>query len=100
MATAITALYGLGYTLADDDHGDHMEEDRASDKSSPDILRRHMHGGFENVHHNGGHHYGMGPTAGHPVPPMTPYATMLAGIGLNLTAVSIPPPHQTPQSGA
>jgi len=95
MASAISALYGLGYTLAEDDHLEGMEEDHASDKSSPHILHhRHMYGGFENVHHNGHHHYNMGPTAGHghPTPPMSSYAAMLAGIGLNLTAVSFLPP--------
>jgi hypothetical protein len=97
MASAISALYSLGYTLAEDDNplGEYMEEDRASDKSSPDILRhrhRQMYG-FENVHQNGNQngnqHFDMA-HATHAMPPVSSYAAMIAGIGLNLSAVSVP----------
>ncbi len=87
MATAITALYGMGYTLADDEsiHGEMMDEDRGSEKSSPDIHRhRQLAGAFDPAHQL----FSPATSVLHaPVPSGSQYAAMLAGIGLNLTAV-------------
>ena len=86
MASAITSLYSLGYTLADDElgHPDMMDEDRGSDKSSPDTHRQRQMNAFDPAHQ----YYSMGsallPTQ---MQPASQYAAVLAGIGLNLTAV-------------
>ena len=87
MATAITALYGMGYTLAEDEssHSEMMEEDRGSDKSSPDIHRhRQLAGAFDPAHQL----FRPANSLQTPVPAGSQYAAMLAGIGLNLNAVS------------
>lgn len=87
MATAITALYGMGYTLAEDEssHSEVTDEDRGSDKSSPDIhCHRQLAGTFDPAHQL------FSPATSllqAPVPAGSQYAAMLAGIGLNLTAV-------------
>ena len=80
MSSAITALYGLGYTLAEKDDA---EEDCGSDKSSPTTLHCNMYG-FGSVHHNAGLQYNVGPAAGMLATPLTPYAAPLAGVGFNL----------------
>lgn len=90
MATAITSLYGMGYTLAEDEssHCEIMDEDRGSDKSSPDVHRhRQLAGAFDPAHQL------FSPATSllqPPVPAGSQYAAMLAGIGLNLTAVGSP----------
>lgn len=86
MASAISTLYGMGYTLAEDESslGETMDEDRGSDKSSPDIHRHRQVTGFDGGHQLYSPGRALLPT---PVPPASQYAAMLAGIGLNLTAV-------------
>lgn len=78
-------LYGMGYTLAEEEgSSDMMEEDRGSDKSSPDIHRHRSIPGWEASHPM----YSSGaPLLPAKTPPNAQYAAMLAGIGLNLTAV-------------
>ena len=78
----------MGYTLAGDEssHSEMMDEDRGSDKSSPDIHRhRQLAGAFDPAHQL----FSPATSLLHAsVPAGSQYAAMLAGIGLNLTAVS------------
>lgn len=87
MASAISTLYGMGYSLLDDESStlECMDEDRGSDKSSPDTLRQRNVSGFDHVDRLFGIKQPGIPSQ---VPPGSQYAAVLAGIGLNLTAVS------------
>ena len=85
MASAISTLYGMGYTLIDDETNtsEMLEEDRGSDKSSPDTLRQRYAPAFDHATQL----FGMSQSALPQLPPGPQYAAVLAGIGRNLTAV-------------